>query len=513
MILRALLLTISIAFAMPLLGTVQKNLGPKKSLSSIFYVKAKFPLKIKRSKIVAIIYGNDNYGFFSTTKFRTDKKSIRIGLVPPGYRYKINFFAETNNKRIINIGTKKFLSPVPKKYKVASGYLKHGRFTANFFLLSGALQRAKFWNKNALSRNPERLRRSSYRYTFAVILNRIGEIVWIHVPIDRREIFDTYIAAKPLGGGRYGILLGKKSGYFQKVNYKGETIEAVRSRDLPKPFTMHHDFLTASKSSIYAISSRAANVLDRRARKYGKSFLSDIIIKIDLDSGKHKKVVDFLKYYKPKNNSFWTGDDVSDHKFVSWDKAKVDFDFLHLNAIQKLDEGFLVGIRNLNKVVLMSPNFKKIKWSMGWDQKDTFTIKKKRNRFSHMHTPLRKTNGNVVLFDNGFTRESSRILEYELDYNNNEAKLVWSYEPKPKLYSKDRGSIALLRNKNILAYFVNPTKNKRSLAKPVDIMSEIDRRHGVEKARMERRFDVLSPGYRAIPLATIGEELFIGDNL
>lgn len=492
------------------------NADMNTSLSKRFLASVSFPFNTQ-NRPKQIVYGNDNYGYYATKHFKIKGKKIYLKLVPPGYKYKLTFFAATKKRgsKYSIIGSKKFTSPVPAIYKGQKGHLKHGRFCSNFFIVSGALPRGKFWNPHFYPTNKDIYRKSKYRFTFSMILNRIGEIVWIHVPIDGEELFQTYVSTKQVRKGQYGMILGKKAGFFQLVKYDGTILRSLRSRDTATPFTMHHDFLYASKNSIYAISSRSAKTKTARAKKYGDNFLSDIIIKVDLKHGRHRKVFDLLKYYKPHNQKFWTGDDKGDHKFVLWNKDKVDFDFLHLNNIQENDEGYLLSIRNLNKVVMADKSFGRLVWSLGWDDKSTFKIDKEEDRFHHIHTPLKTKNGNIMLFDNGYKHGRSRVIEYQLDYNNRQAHKVWSFEPKPKLYSKDRGSIALLKNNHVLAYFVNPTRGNQSAPPepPRDILIEIDRKKGYEKARMTRVFEVMNPGYRAIPINTIGEETYIGSEL
>ena len=486
-------------------------------LSQRFYTKVSFPYKGKNAPH-KVIYGNDNYGYYSTQSFYLKNNKIHINLMPPGYKYKISFFKpqrKRNAKKMQIIGRKKFTSPLPKIFKSQRGYLKHGRFSSNYFIVSGALARGKYWNPHFISTNPDIYKKSQYRFTFTLILNRLGEIVWVHIPKHQDELFQTYVATKPLKKGTYGVLLGKQAGFFQVVRYDGRVIKELRSRDVENPFTMHHDFLYTSNESIYAISSRAAKTRTLKAKRLGKSFLSDTIIKVNLHKGKHRKVIDFLKYYKPDTNPFYTGDDKGDHKFVLWNKEKVDFDFLHINTIEESNEGYLLGIRNLNKVIMMDRSFSRIKWSLGWDKKSTFQIKREKDRFYHIHTPIKTKSGNIMVFDNGYKNARSRIVEYVLDYNKKEAKKAWSFEPKPRLYSKDRGSISILKNRNVVAYFVSPEKGSQKAPEepPKDYILEIDRKNGHEKARMLRRFEVMSPGYRAIPINELGRETYIGSRL
>ena len=497
--------------ASPLLGTIKVQ--KKAAVSERFVTKVAFPYQGARPQ--SVIYGNDNYGYFKTKSFTMKGNSLVIELLPPGYRFEVGFFVRGGGaKGLKKIGDKRFISPVPEAYRSHMGRLNHGRFTPNYFMVAGALPRGQFWNPNFKPRNPDIYKKSRYRFSFGMILNRFGEIVWLHVPVDGHELFHTYITMRQVRKGVYGLLLGKKAGFFQKVNFDGQILHELRSRDAKEPFTMHHDFWATSHDSIIAISSRKAVSQTPKAKKIGKTFLADTLIKVDLKQGQSRKVFDFLKIYRPTVNPFWTGDDEGDHKFVSWNEDKVDFDFLHLNSIEKLSDGYLVGVRNLNKVVMMDPMFKRVKWSLGWNSDDTFQIKSDEDRFHHMHTPIQVANGNIALFDNGYKKERSRVVEYQLDYRNQKAHVVWSYTPNPSLYSKDRGSIHALKNRNIVAYFVNPIENKGSEpVPPKDVLVEIDYRKKIEKARMTRTFPVLSPGYRAIPINEIGLEDYMGPSL
>lgn len=499
-------------------GTTQRRvqIAPKddpRNLAARFHTQLKIPVS-QPETIKRVIYGNEQYGYFATSDYRLLAKGLVIGLVPPGYRHKISFFVERSQQqgKWHFIGTKLFASPVPKLYQSLTGHVNHGRFSNNYFMVAGALARSKYWNPNQPIDQTAVLSSSKYRYSFFMILNRLGEIVWLHVPQDEEELFHTYIQGKQVAKGQFGLILGKKVGLFQLIRYDGQIIHSLRSRDVQRPFTMHHDFVYAANDSILAISTRSAKTQSNRAKRLGATFLADTIIQVDLKSGSSQKVFDFLPHYTPHADNFWTGDDSGDHKFVLWNQSKVDFDFLHLNSLQELPEGYLVGIRNLNKIAMLDKKFTNVVWSLGPSRKDTFYINNPKDQFHHLHTPLKKPNGNVMLFDNGFIDQSSRVIEYQLDTSKKTAAAIWSYTPQPRLYSKDRGSIVPAGERNVLVYFVNPIQGKflSPPPKPRDIMVEVDYQTRKEVARMTRYFDVLSPGYRATPIDTIGMETFLG---
>jgi outer membrane protein assembly factor BamB len=127
---------------------------------------------------------------------------------------------------------------------------------------------------------------------------------------------------------------------------------------------------------------------------------------------------------------------------------KIDWglDILHTNTCQVLDrriEGFcekgdiLLCIRNLNLVVVFDPVTRKIRW----EHDGTGFLE-------HPHEPTLLDNGNVLIFDNGYKRKYSRVLEFD----PMTLQTVWQYEAQPShnFYSRARGSIQRFPNGNTL---------------------------------------------------------------
>ncbi len=121
------------------------------------------------------------------------------------------------------------------------------------------------------------------------------------------------------------------------------------------------------------------------------------------------------------------------------------FDTMHTNSIEILDrdiDGFcqrgdwLISIREFDLVVVSGAEKKEVVWNWGPGELDG------------QHHPTLLENGNVLIFDNGASKEFTRIVE--LDPLSKE--IVWEYKSNPpeEFFSKRRGSSQRLPNGNTL---------------------------------------------------------------
>jgi hypothetical protein len=488
------------------------------SLSTRFARTIKIPLT-RKDPVKHVIYGNQQYGYYALEVFKKTGSSLRIKLLPPGYLYPIDFHVgyETGKNKVTyaKAGTKKFVSPVPKAYEKQTGQLVSGEFSSNFFLVGGALPKQKIVDPNFTTTDTEIYKKDKYRFTFAQILNRFGEIVWIHVPTYRNAILSSYIATDSVGTGRFGMMFGKKAGFFSVVDFRGRVLKEFSSRFNRQPFTMHHDFHMPDRDTVMTLSNKVVAMPASKAKKGRNTFLTDVVVEVDLNKKTKIEKLDFLDFFKPWETSYWTGDKKNDKKFALWGQPKADFEFTHVNSIDHYPgQGYLVSIRNLNKIALFDESMKKLLWSLGPNKEDTFRITRRSDQYLHQHTPTLLKNGNVLLFDNGRNSKTSQLTVYKLDKAEGEARKIWSYEPNPPLFAKNRCSVVRLKNSNVLAYFVSPVVKLGSPppAPNVDYLMEIDR-FGKQKALMTRTFETLTPGYRAVPMDDIGFERYLGRDL
>lgn len=96
----------------------------------------------------------------------------------------------------------------------------------------------------------------------------------------------------------------------------------------------------------------------------------------------------------------------------------------------------LICIRNLDFVGVVNPDTGEIVWGWGPGELD------------HPHQPSVLPNGDVLVFDNGFFRGWSRVVEYDPV----DEEIVWEYQaPDPyDFYSRGRGSAQELPNGDVL---------------------------------------------------------------
>lgn len=143
------------------------------------------------------------------------------------------------------------------------------------------------------------------------------------------------------------------------------------------------------------------------------------------------------------------------HEPTSLDKPSASprsrkiFDYYHLNTVEVLpatllgerDTRFQAGnllicLRNANLILILDRDTKGISWSWGPGE------------LSLPHMPTMLASGNILVFDNGFAAQRSRVLE--LDPVSLE--IVWRYEgdPPESFFTKYRGSNQRLPNGNTL---------------------------------------------------------------
>jgi len=124
-------------------------------------------------------------------------------------------------------------------------------------------------------------------------------------------------------------------------------------------------------------------------------------------------------------------------------------DFFHTNTINIVNhqlmssphkifnEGeILISIRNQNLIAVVDIEKEIITWSWG------------ETELEHPHDPVMLSNGNILIFDNGYKRKFSRIIEL----NPVTQAIEWEYKsiPPEDFYSETRGSNQKLANGNIL---------------------------------------------------------------
>lgn len=120
-------------------------------------------------------------------------------------------------------------------------------------------------------------------------------------------------------------------------------------------------------------------------------------------------------------------------------------DILHVNTVEIIDrdvEGFckkgdlLICALRLNLIGVIDIDRRKMTWKWGSTDLD------------RPHNPSLLKSGNVLVFDNGFDRGYSRILELDPVCKD----IVWAYQASPleDFFSKSRGSCQRLPNGNTL---------------------------------------------------------------
>ncbi len=218
---------------------------------------------------------------------------------------------------------------------------------------------------------------------------------------------------------------------------------------------VHHDVCVAEKENIYAIARE-----DKLVFWHGivVPILSDYIAVLSPDG----KVIEKVWIYDQVKRHISLKTIVGIYKGlfrleeleIMYNSNKKEnytcrrdsvFDIFHTNTIEIMNrdiEGFcregdyLISIREMDFIGVLDSKTKKVVWFWGSGELD------------RQHYPTLMENGNVLVYDNGFHRGFTRIVEL----NPLTKKIEWEYKsvPQEDFFSKYRGCGQWLPNGNIL---------------------------------------------------------------
>lgn len=435
---------------------------------------------------VRIVFGNPTYGYFETEPISIQKSSLNVKFFPPGYRIPVRFYAKRGDQ-LTWLASRRFPNPTPKNFTPKLEI--NGKLSPTFYLLNAYVPFS----------DPDKPHPESRSLVF--MLNSLGEVVWMHQPAavpPIPEVRTRSLVVKPVGE-HLGILRGYHQTYFELIDWDGNVILSLDPQHSKASFPLHHDFVFEDGTLLAPGFSVHWSKKPWRPFAKPASFLSTPLLRIDTLANKATVVWNYLQNKNPHSDPDWTWNARDSKSFwVHWDGKTAQNNFMHLNSIQKIpSRGYLVSLRNLNRLLLLDSELKQIHWSVGPDSTNTFSTKHSRAEFFGQHHATLLENGNILLFDNG--RTQSRIIELYLDSPNRSANLVREFKPTSPLHCTKHGSAFLLKNGNVLGFFPNSSYRD---AGPNHVI-EFDARTGAELGRLTYDLGYNGAGYRAEPIASL----------
>lgn len=127
-------------------------------------------------------------------------------------------------------------------------------------------------------------------------------------------------------------------------------------------------------------------------------------------------------------------------------------DYLHANSIfEDHDGGLILSFNQIGTIIKINYPEGKLIWK--FSKKDWQFINDDQNGFSYQHSPILVNQNTILMYDNAgnLPNESSRAVEYELNFEKKIARLVWQFKAeKPFNHRNSLGAIQRLSNGNTL---------------------------------------------------------------
>jgi hypothetical protein len=259
--------------------------------------------------------------------------------------------------------------------------------------------------------------------TAVTIINPEGKIVWYHQ--DDREL-DFYRARLSVDGKSLiynaGSISGDPSDESEMVRV---ALDGTGSSSIPVPL-LAHDFVEHEDGTIGAM------VVEFRDFD-GEELRGDSIVEID-ENGDVTPVWNSWDCFDPA--------EVVSDELTGWTFGNaLDYD--------PVQDVYYLGMRNLSSIAKIDRQTGECEWVLGF-YGSTIDFAQGSARFLHQHQFEVRGDRILIMDNDGAIGNESRVLEYELDLDQNLATEIWSYTSDPSVYTFVLGEPNRLGNETFI---------------------------------------------------------------
>jgi arylsulfate sulfotransferase len=266
------------------------------------------------------------------------------------------------------------------------------------------------------------------------MLDAKGEIRWYH-QVNGTGFKTTHFTRNKtilsiLGTEEYPTSYGNE---ILEVSMEGDTLLHLKKGEADFKETVHHEIILNDKSQVVTLSVQT-KIMDLTSvgGTAQDTVKSDGILVLDR---KGKKVWSW--------SVFDALDPLKDPKIMAEKK-----DWMHANSVSfDTDGNYLISFYNNGQVWKLDAATGKVIWKFG--NNGDFTIPKG-GVFDQGHAVHKNAQGDLMLFDNGTSREQTRTLAFRLDEKNKTAALTRQVILPKQIYTARMGSAYLVDGNAIL---------------------------------------------------------------
>jgi hypothetical protein len=241
------------------------------------------------------------------------------------------------------------------------------------------------------------------------IIDPDGEIVWYHT--DDREL-DFYRARLSRDGTSVlynaASISGDPADDSELVRV---ALDGSSTSSIPLPL-LAHDFVELADGTLAAI------VVEYRDFE-GQQLRGDKIVEVAPDG---------------TQRTVWTSWDCFDPALVKGDDIEHGWTFANALDYDPGADAYYIGMRNFSSIAKIPRDSGSCEWVFGLSA-STLEFASGSARFLHQHQFQVRGNHILVMDNDGAPGNASRVLEYELDLENQLATQVWSYVADPSVYT------------------------------------------------------------------------------
>ncbi|MCP4606403.1 MAG: hypothetical protein GY847_38830 [Proteobacteria bacterium] len=256
------------------------------------------------------------------------------------------------------------------------------------------------------------------------IINTEGKYVWYHIIESELDHYRVRLS----GDGKSllynaGSVSGNPADNSEIVRI---SLDGLKKTSIPIQY-LAHDFVELPDGTL------AALVVEYRDFE-GAQIRGDKIVEVSPD-GTQTTVWSVWDCFNPATDQ---GDDI-EHGWT----------FANALDYEKVDDSYYLGMRNFSSIVKINRSDFSCQWILG-STASTIAFSEGTSPMMHQHQ-FEMMENSIVVFDNeGLPGKESRVIEYEIDLESNEAKEIWSYSAEPTIYTFVLGDVSRLEDGDTL---------------------------------------------------------------